>query len=369
MEKYDVIVIGVGAVGSAVCYHLIKRGVRVLGIEKFDIPHAQGSSHGFSRQTKISVYVGGHFEPLIYRSFELWRLLEYESDQALLLMTGFLNMSPDENWNHLKGKISHEVLSHGQLKEKFPQFILPQNYTGCWEPNGGLLRPELAISSHVLQALWHGAEIHAREAVTNWEETSSSVIVRTTQRTYVADQVVFTSGAWTGEIVQGLGVNLTVTRLALNWVWPKVPELFNFGKCPIWQINTAEGAYYGFPMMPDNPGFKLALHSHGDPTHPDRIDRIPNKDDEQSSRAALDKFIPEANGPLLSQKICMYTHTPDKLPIVDRHPKFSRVILGGAFSGEGFKFSSVYGEIIADLVVKGKPEMPIEFMSFNRFAN
>jgi glycine/D-amino acid oxidase-like deaminating enzyme len=122
-------------------------------------------------------------------------------------------------------------------------------------------------------------------------------------------------------------------------------------------------------MMPDNPGFKLALHSHGDPTHPDRIDRIPNKDDEQSSRAALDKFIPEANGPLLSQKICMYTHTPDKLPIVDRHPKFSRVILGGAFSGEGFKFSSVYGEIIADLVVKGKPEIPIEFMSFNRFAN
>ena len=112
MKKYEVIVIGIGKVGSAARYHLSKRGVRVLGIEEFDVPNTKGSSHGFSRQIKISVYVGGHFEPLIHRSFELWRLLESESDQALLYITGFLNMSPDGNWNHLKGKISHKVLGH-----------------------------------------------------------------------------------------------------------------------------------------------------------------------------------------------------------------------------------------------------------------
>ena len=356
-NHYDVIVVGIGAMGSATCYHLAARGAKVLGLERFDLPHAQGSSHGYSRHTKTAVYVDTPFEPFIGRSFELWRLLEGESGQQILVTTGYLRMADTGTWDHLQGKVRHEVLTADEVAYRYPQFILGPGYHGLYDPNGGLLRPELAIATHIIQALRRGAEIRGREGVTGWEEAGGCVEVRTERGHYSADQVVFTGGAWTDRLIADLGIRLTVSRQPLAWVWPaRNAAAFDVGALPIWQIPAPEanGEYYGFPMMPDHPGFKLALHTYGETNDPEQLDRNARPEDEEEVRVCLRRYIPDANGPLTAMRICMYTSTEDYLPVLDRHPARDRVTVGCGFSGSGFKFSCAFGEWLAETAL-GQP--------------
>ena len=356
-NHYDVIVVGIGAMGSATCYHLAARGAKVLGLERFDLPHAQGSSHGYSRHTKTAVYVDTPFEPFIGRSFELWRLLEGESGQQILVTTGYLRMADTGTWDHLQGKVRHEVLTDDEVAYRYPQFILGPGYHGLYDPNGGLLRPELAIATQIIQALRRGAEIRGREGVTGWEEADGCVEVRTERGHYSADQVVFTGGAWTDRLIADLGIRLTVSRQPLAWVWPaRNAAAFDVGALPIWQIPAPEanGEYYGFPMMPDHPGFKLALHTYGETNDPEQLDRNARPEDEEEVRVCLRRYIPDANGPLTAMRICMYTSTEDYLPVLDRHPARDRVTVGCGFSGSGFKFSCAFGEWLAETAL-GQP--------------
>lgn len=368
-KQYDVIVVGMGAMGSATCYHLAKRGVKVLGIEQFDLPHAQGSSHGFSRQTKTAVYMDTPYEQFIGRSFELWHLLEGESGQQVLHMTGYLHLSAQNNWDHLKGRVRHEILDADELTYRYPQFTLPPGYIGMYDPVGGLLRPELAIATHLIQALNHGATIHAREVVTTWEETPDHVEVVTNRGRYTADQIIFTGGAWTSRMIADIGIELTVSRQPLAWVWPqKNAASFDLGNLPIWQIPVDHGEYYGFPMMPDHPGFKLALHAYGETSDPDRLDRDPRPEDEAEIRSCLRRFMPDADGPLTAIRICMYTRTPDDQPVLDRHPSMNRVTIGCGFSGSGFKFSSAFGEHLAETALQQTPTLHNETFRFERLG-
>ena len=356
-NHYDVIVVGIGAMGSATCYHLAARGAKVLGLERFDLPHAQGSSHGYSRHTKTAVYVDTPFEPFIGRSFELWRLLEGESGQQILVTTGYLRMADTGTWDHLQGKVRHEVLTADEVAYRYPQFSLGPGYHGLYDPNGGLLRPELAIATHIIQALRRGAEIRGREGVTGWEEAGGCVEVRTERGHYSADQVVFTGGAWTDRLIADLGIRLTVSRQPLAWVWPaRNAAAFDVGALPIWQIPAPEtnGEYYGFPMMPDHPGFKLALHTYGETNDPEQLDRNARPEDEEEVRVCLRRYIPDANGPLTAMRICMYTSTEDYMPVLDRHPARDRVTVGCGFSGSGFKFSCAFGEWLAETAL-GQP--------------
>ena len=368
-NHYDVIVVGLGAMGSATCYHLASRGAKVLGLERFDLPHAQGSSHGYSRHTKTAVYVDTPFEPFIERSFELWRLLEGETGQQILVTTGYLRMADTGTWDHLRGKVRHEVLTADEVAYRYPQFTLESGYHGLYDPVGGLLRPELAIASHLIGALRRGAEIHGREAVTGWKETARSVEVETEHARYSADQVVFTGGSWTDRLIADLGITLTVTRQPLAWVWPaRNAASFDVGVLPIWQIPAPEcdGEYYGFPMMPDHPGFKLALHSFGEPSDPEHLDRDPRPEDEKEVRACLRRFIPDADGPLTAMRICMYTRTADELPVLDRHPAHDRVTVGCGFSGGGFKFSCTFGEWLAETALGQPNTIANETFRFDR---
>ena len=356
-NHYDVIVVGIGAMGSATCYHLAARGAKVLGLERFDLPHAQGSSHGYSRHTKTAVYVDTPYEPFIGRSFELWRLLEGESGQQILVTTGYLRMADTGTWDHLQGKVRHEVLTADEVAYRYPQFTLGPGYHGLYDPNGGLLRPELAIATHIIQSLRRGAEIRGREGVTGWEEAGGCVEVRTERGRYSADQVVFTGGAWTDRLIADLGIRLTVSRQPLAWVWPaRNAAAFDVGALPIWQIPAPEanGEYYGFPMMPDHPGFKLALHTYGETNDPEQLDRNARPEDEEEVRVCLRRYIPDANGPLTAMRICMYTSTEDYMPVLDRHPARDRVTVGCGFSGSGFKFSCAFGEWLAETAL-GQP--------------
>lgn len=375
-ERFDVIVVGVGAMGAATCWALARRGVRVLGLEQFDVPHSRGSSHGYSRVTRTAYYEHPDYVPLLRRAHELWAELEQESGEKILDLVGGLYLGPPKgpliagSWQSAQRHgLAHELLERSAIARRFPQFALPDDWVGLLEPAAGFLRPELAISAFANCALQRGATIHAHEPVVSWHAHPTHVCVTTSRGTYEAAQVVFTGGAWSGELVAGLGVELAVTRQVLGWVWPRDWRAFRPDVFPVWMIDRLDGSvYYGFPMITQSPGFKVALHAPLQPAHPDHVTREILPGDEETFRACLRKFIPTADGPLLALRTCLYTNSPDGHFIVDRHPEHARVLVAAGFSGHGFKFASVIGEAVADLASAGKTSLPIEFLALGRFA-
>ena len=374
-ERFDVIVVGVGGMGSASCYHLARRGVRVLGLEQFNIPHDKGSSHGFSRMIRTAYYEHPNYVPLLQRSFKLWKELENDALVKVLHVTGGLYLGREDGEivagslrSCEKHDLAFDLLSRHELFNQFPQFHVPNDFVGLLEHQAGFLLPELCIGAHVDLAMRHGAQIHGNEPVLSWEGGAGGVTVTTATRTYHADKVVFCGGAWSDKLVTDLGVKLLVTRQVLGWVQPRRRDYFQLGVLPVWAIDKQDGTiYYGFPLTPDSPGLKIAHHGPGPATDPNTIDRTPHPEDEQSFRPALTRYLPSADGPLLSMRICMYTNSPDHHFILDRHPRHERVTLACGFSGHGFKFCSVIGEALADLATKGRAELPIQFLGLNRF--
>jgi len=371
---YDVIVVGVGAMGSSTCLHLARRGARVLGLEQFDIPHALGSSHGFSRMIRMAYYEHPDYVPLLRRAYELWHELESDSGQKLLYETGGVYMGPPTG-QVVSGAIraakehglAHEALSHDDIAKRFPQFHIPGVFTGVWEPRAGFLLPEKVIAAQAELALRAGADFRGREPVVAWKATSSGVSVHTDKNEYHADRLVFCGGPWTGKLVRDLGVELVVTRQVLGWLWPRRPELFSFGTFSVWGIEADDGSLsYGFPMMPENPGLKVARHGRGQPTDPDTVKRDATPQDEAEVRQIVERNLPDGAGPLLSLRTCLYTNSPDGHFILDAHPAHPNVLLACGFSGHGFKFASVIGEVMADLATRGATELPVGFLGLSR---
>lgn len=376
-RAHDIIVIGVGAMGSAACCHLARTGARVLGLEQFDIPHALGSSHGQSRMIRTAYFEHPDYVPLLRRAYQLWDELEATSGQKLLHRTGGIYIGPIDGevvGGSLRAarqhNLPHELLDHAELNRRYPKFHVPEAWSALYEPEAGFLTPERVVAAYAEAALRAGAELHGREPVLEWNADAKGVRVRTTRAQYEADHLVFCGGPWTTRLVQDLGVPLVVTRQVLAWVWPRDPAPFALGRFPVWAIDHLDGTlHYGFPMMPDVPGFKLAHHAPGHPADPDSVARDPQVADEDSFRPVLRSVIPQADGPLLSMKVCLYTNSPDHHFIIDRHPRYDRVTLACGFSGHGFKFASVVGQILADLALTGSTPLPAQFLQLNRFAS
>jgi sarcosine oxidase len=378
-QRFDVIVIGVGAMGSAACYHLARRGVRVLGLEQFGIPNSLGSAHGDTRMIRLCYYEHPDYVPLLQRAYQLWDELDQRTQQQFLHRTGGIYIGPGDCEFIVQTlraarehRLPHRALDHQQLTKEFPQFRVPDDQIGIYEPNAGIHLPERVVAAHAQLELQHGATIHAHEPIMDWQSTREGVMVRSAKQTYFADRIILTGGAWSEKLLGEIGVKLTVTRQALGWVWPKNPAAFSLGTMPVWAINNPDGSiHYGFPMLPallGRPGFKIAHHFHGEPTTPDEINRAPQPEEETDFRHVLTRFIPEADGPLLSMTVCMYTNTPDSHFIIDHHPRCERAIIACGFSGHGFKFASVIGEVLADLAQHGRSEHPISFLRLSRFA-
>lgn len=374
-ERFDVIVVGVGAMGSSACYHLARRGARVLGLEQFDIPHARGSSHGFSRMIRTAYYEHPDYVPLLRRAYELWDELEGRSGQKLLHITGGLYLGPARG-ELISGSLAaakahgleHETLDHAALARRFPQFNVPLEFDGFYEPRAGFLRPEAVVAAQAEVALRLGADLRGHEPVVDWSSNGAGVEVRTPRGAYAADQIIFCGGAWTDRLIHDLGVKLAVTRQVMGWVWPRSPDAFRFGRFPVWAIDNPDGSlHYGFPMLGHNPGLKIAHHAPGHAVDPDTVIRDPVEGDEQSFRPAVARFLPEADGPTLGLRVCLYTNSPDHHFIVDRHPADDRVTLACGFSGHGFKFASVIGEALADLATEGRTALPAQFLGLRRF--
>jgi len=378
---FDVIVVGVGAMGSSACCHLACRGVAVLGLEQFDIPHSLGSSHGASRMIRMAYYEHPDYVPLLRRAYELWEALEQSTGQKLLHLTGGLYMGPPQGGlvaGSLRAArehgLEHELLDAGAMARRFPMFRVPEGWAGLYEPRAGFLLPERVVAAQAETALRAGAELHGREPVIEWESQANGITVRTPRAEYRADRLIFCGGAWSTRLLNAPGVTLRVTRQVMGWVWPRRPEAFSLSGFPVWAIDRPDGSlYYGFPMMPGSeaPGLKVAWHGPGAETDPDRVVRDEQPGDEQSFRPALTQYLPDADGPLLALRTCLYTNSPDHHFIIDRHPQHENVTIACGFSGHGFKFASVIGEMLADLAMEGKTSLPAEFLrlgSAGRFS-
>ena len=374
-RQFDVIVVGVGSMGSAVCYQLAKRGVRVLGLDQFALPHSYGAHHGMSRMIRMAYFEHPDYVPLLRRAYELWEELQHDSNTQLLYKTGALYIGEPAS-TLIRGVVrsaeehalDYDLLDMAEMEQRFPQIRLRPDQQAFFEQPAGFLIPELAITSHIKGARRHGASIHTNEEVRRWTPDVNGVIVETAQRRYHSRQVIFTGGAWSGKLVRKLGVELRVTLQQQCWVAPRKPERFQLGKLPAWYIETYGGhGYYGFPLLPGQSGMKIALHAPGTSTDIEEANRTVDPQINQNLHAYLRDHLPDAAGTILDSSVCLYTNSPDSHFIVDRHPEYAQVLVACGFSGHGFKFCPVIGEILADLALHGRSELPIEFLGLARF--
>ena len=374
-NKFDVIVIGVGGMGSSACYHLARRGKRVLGIDRFGIPHAMGSSHGVNRIIRLAYYEDPSYVPLLRRAFELWRDLERGFGEQLLFITGSIDASHEDHFVFRESKrscqlhgIPYEELSALELRERFPGFSLPTEFRAIYQPDGGFVMSERAIVAHVTGALEASAEIRGHEPVMSWATTTSGVVVDTRRATYFADQLIVSAGAWIGQFVPALSHVIVPERQVLGWFQPTAPDLFCAGRMPVFNLAVDEGRYYGLPVH-SIPGFKFGRYHHlAEQIDPDHWDRLPGSADEDILRPALKRYFPAADGPVLSMASCMFTNTPDEHFVVDRLEPGSPVIVASPCSGHGYKFASVIGEVLADLVIDNRTGHNIDLFKLDRFS-
>lgn len=381
--SYDVIVLGVGSMGSATCYHLAKKGYKVLGLEQFDIPHELGSHAGQSRIIRKAYGEGSDYVPLLERAYQNWKSLEAETGAQVYYQTGLMYFGgPEDPFlktvkdSSKKYKIPLNTLTAQECDKKYPQFTLPQNFQRLEEPEAGFITPERSILLYVQQAVLNGAVIRTKEKVLEWtREKSGSVTVVTNQGTYKAAKLVITAGPWAGKVMPSLASKLTITRQALAWVKPKKWDDFVFGKFPCWILENKDHDFYGFPILPVGTfggplGLKLALHYPGaDTTDPDSVNRNTKASDEKILIDFLNQFIPNGYESTLVMKTCLYTNSLDNNFIIDFLSGFDKdVVFATGFSGHGFKFVSVIGEILADLAMNGSTQLPIEFLNAKRFG-
>jgi sarcosine oxidase len=375
-SPYDAIVVGVGGMGSATVYELARRGVRVLGLERFDIPHDLGSSHGVNRIIRLAYWEDPAYVPLLRRAYELWRELEHRRGERLLVITGSIDAGAAASRTFAGSlrscaihSLPHEVLDAAALHRRFPGYRVPSEIAAVYQADGGFVLSERAIVNYVEAAHELGAEIHARELVQGWEAGDEGFLVRTAAATYRAPRLVLTAGPWTASLVPALQAFAQPERQVMLWVQPQRPEHFRLGRFPVFNMETPEGHFYGFPIF-GNPGFKIGRYHHRhEPADPDHMDRECHVEDEAILREGIRRYFPEADGPTLGMKTCLFTNSPDGHFIIDRHPSDPRITLAAGFSGHGFKFCSVVGEILAELALEGRSRWDLGLFRLSRFSS
>jgi sarcosine oxidase len=372
---YDVIVAGLGAMGSAAACHLAKRGARVLGLDRFVPPHTLGSSHGDSRIIREAYFEHPLYVPLVQRAYELWQELEQETHEELFLQTGGLMIGPPEG-RLVQGallsarthQLQHELLDSAGLRHRHPAFQPGAAAVAVWEPRAGVLFPEKCIAAHLQSAQSRNASLRFNEAVHSWRQVNGHCEVQTDRGKYRASQLVFTSGAWLASLLGDLELPLYCTRQVLFWFEPvSRREIFHWQRFPIFIFEHEHGRYfYGFPDLGE--GVKVAIHHEGETTTPGTIPRAVQEEEAQPLRALLGKYLPAAAGTLRRTSVCMYTNTPDGHFLVDFYPASSQVLLVSPCSGHGFKFSSAMGEVVAQLLLDGRAHFDLFPFRLRRFA-
>ena len=387
-SSFETIVIGLGAMGSASVYQLSKKNNKFLGLDQFAPPHKLGSTHGETRITRQAIGEGEEYVPLSLRSYEIWEELERKTGKNLLTITGGLIVGSDSAQSlhgsrrflqttidtARKFNISHSVLTSDELKERFPQFRIEDNYIGYYEDKAGFLRPELCVETQIELARQQGARINFNEKVRQLVPlTDGSVEVRTDKGIYNANKVIVSAGPWITEIFPEYTDLFKVYRQVLYWFdLPEnspteyLPENF-----PVFIfVGTGENDIYGFPAIDgSNGGLKVAFEEYVTDTTPEKINReITEEETKRAYNKYIARHLPELNNKCVKAAACLYTVTSDSRFVIDTHPEHLNIIIASPCSGHGFKHSAAIGEALSELAINGKSNFDLSAFKISRFT-
>ncbi|HEX4629342.1 MAG TPA: N-methyl-L-tryptophan oxidase [Chthoniobacterales bacterium] len=372
---FDVAVAGLGGIGSAIAARCAARGASVIGLEQFGPAHDRGSSHGKSRMIRQAYFEDAAYVRLVLRSYELWRELEQKTAEQLLRITGVLSVG-EEGSEIISGTkrsaaehdLRLETFTGRQLRERYPTLQLLPNEVALFEPDGGVLDPERAVGAHLKMARSAGADLRFQTEMRSWEAGEEGIKVVLEDGSQISARTfVLSLGPWFKKTLESLGVPLRIQRNVQAW-FSSTSSSYGVDLFPAFLLDRAglPAPLYGFPDFGD--GVKAAFHGFGHLTTASELDREVNLPrDVAPIAAAMEQWMPGAAAKFREAKPCMYSLTPDGNFVIDRHPQHPNVILCGGFSGHGFKFAPVIGEIAADLALDGGSRHRIDFLSLERF--
>ncbi len=377
-DTFDAIVVGLGAHGSAAAWALTRRGLRVLGLEAGAPGHELGSSGGRTRMIRRAYFEDPAYVPLLRDARVLWDVVAEARGEPMIEVTGGL-YAGGEGSAVLEGSIAsaelqgldHELLDAAEIGRRWPVFGLDPSFRGLWDPGAGYIRTERAIGAFLALAESGGADARFGERVSSWRPApNGGVEVTTEATTYKARHLVIAAGAWAPSLLPDLGLPIEIERVPVFWFEPDgalSAEPLALDRLPVWIVDTADGAFYGFAHEADT-GLKIARHYSGDVVaDPSAVDRTERPADVERVRAFMRGAMPRANGPLRHSIVCLYATTPDLHFVIDTHTTAGGVAFASACSGHGFKFAPVIGEILADLALDGRTDHPIEPFRASRF--
>lgn len=377
MRTFDVVIVGLGGIGSAAAAHLAARGVRVLGLDRFPIAHDRGSSHGQTRLIRLAYFEHPDYVPLLRRAYELWRDLEARTGRRLLVQSGLLTAGPCAGpviAGTLASATRHgldvERLAAVEVGRRWPVFTLPETWTVVHERQAGYLFVEACVAAHAAAAEAAGATLETDVEVRDWRAHGHGVVVTTDRGEIAADRLVLTPGPWAAGLLQLPAVGLTVLRKSLFWYRPaqSVQPAFAVGALPCFAFDAPTGFYYGFPALDDR-GVKVAEHSGGESVgDPLAVNRGVDDAEQRRIEAITTAHLPTLGTHRADHAVCLYTMSADHHFVVGLHPRHDRVAVAAGFSGHGFKFASVMGAALADLAITGTTALPIGFLSPQRFC-
>lgn len=378
MSSYDVIVVGLGGMGSAAAYHLAARGRRVLGLEKFGPAHSHGASHGGSRIIRQSYFESPEYVPLLLRSYDLFDRLAADSGRDVITLTGGVMVGRPETRTVSGSRASaeqwgleHEMLDATELRRRFPTLAPQPDEVALYEAKAGFVRPEATVAAHLELAAEAGADLRYHQPMTSWEPTAGGVRVVTGQGEYTAGHLVIAPGPWAPELLADLGVPFSIERQVQYWFQPRGGVTpFEPERHPIYIWEDPDGGQiYGFPAI-DGPagGAKIAFFRKGVTTTPDALDTAVHEAEIAEMAGYCGRRLPDLPGAFLRGEPCMYSNTPDEHFVIARHPAHEAVTVACGFSGHGFKFVPVVGEILADLATCGTTVHPISLFDPRRLT-
>ncbi|KMY53985.1 MULTISPECIES: N-methyl-L-tryptophan oxidase [Bacillaceae] len=376
---FDVIVVGAGSMGMAAGYYLAKQGVKTLLVDSFDPPHTNGSHHGDTRIIRHAYGEGREYVPFALRAQELWYELENTTHHKIFTKTGVLVFGPKGESAFVaetieaakEHSLTVDLLEGEEINKRWPGVVVPENYNAIFEPNSGVLFSENCIRAYRELAEAHGAKVLTYTPVEDFEVSQDLVKIQTAKGSYTANKLIVSMGAWNSKLLSKLNINVPLQpyRQVVGFFESDESKYSNDIDFPAFMVEVPKGIYYGFPSF-GGCGLKIGYHTYGQQIDPDTINREFGvyPEDENNLREFLKEYMPGANGELKRGAVCMYTKTPDEHFVIDLHPEYSNVAIAAGFSGHGFKFSSVVGETLSQLVTTGKTDHDISIFSLNRPA-
>ncbi len=374
---YDVIVAGLGAMGSATAFHLAgRKGLRVLALDRLHPPHTLGSTHGGTRIIRETSFEHPRYVPLVRRAYECWRRMEAVTGRRLLHITGGVFIGAEDGVFVAKSKesadihaVPYEILSPGEIRRRFPALRPDASTVGFFEPGAGILGPETCVQACLDYARAGGVEIRFDEPVVRWEASGRGVTVTTPRGRYSAGKLLLAAGPWMLDTLAQIGVPVTAERIVMHWFAPSGDAApFDAARCPLalWEFGP-NAAFASFPI--EGGAIKTTIHHGGEPTTADTVRRDVAAHEIAAMRTMLARFLPGANGAHRRSAVCLYTNVRGGDFLIDAHPEHAQVLLASPCSGFGFKFASAIGELLAELLVEGKTGWDLQPFGVDRLIS